>query len=145
MPKALQKHLKAIEEIEGSESSDSRLSHQRLSQKLSSTPGAVGNDSQKSDVPLEVEVDVLRREREILLQRIGDLELENANNNSGVSSSGGKSDKSANGGKGSGGDSNSNEPAGIIHSVHIRTGGSGGSISSLGITLRIYIYIYTCV
>ena len=126
MPKVLQKHLKAIEEIEGSESSDSRLSQQRLSQKLS---GAVGSDSQKSDVPLEVEVDVLRREREILLQRIGDLELENANNNSGVSSSGGKSDKSANGGKGSGGDSNSNEPAGIIHSVHIRTGGSGGSIS----------------
>ena len=84
-------------------------------------------DAQKSDVPLEVEVDVLRREREILLQRIGDLELENANNNnSGVSSSGEKSDKSASGKGGS--DNNSNEPTGIIHSVHIRTGG-GGSIS----------------
>ena len=72
-------------------------------------------------------MDVLRREREILLQRIGDLELENANNNnSGVSSSGGKSDKSASGKGGS--DNNSNEPSGIIHSVHIRTGG-GGSIS----------------
>ena len=76
---------------------------------------------------MEVEVDVLRREREILLQRIGDLELENANNNnSGVSSSGGKSDKSASGKGGS--DNNPNEPSGIIHSVHIRTGG-GGSIS----------------
>ena len=115
--------MKAIEENDGSESSGSHLS--RLGQQLRSQRLAASVDPQKSDVPLEVEVDVLRREREILLQRIGDLELENANNNnSGVSSSGGKSDKSGKGGS----DNNSNEPSGIIHSVHIRTGG-GGSIS----------------
>ena len=117
--------MKAIEENDGSESSGSHLS--RLGQQLRSQRLMASADAQKSDVPLEVEVDVLRREREILLQRIGDLELENANNNnSGVSSSGEKSDKSASGKGGS--DNNSNEPTGIIHSVHIRTGG-GGSIS----------------
>ena len=123
LPKALHHHLKAIEENDGSESSGSHLS--RLGQQLRSQRLAASVDAQKSDVPLEIEVDVLRREREILLQRIGDLELENANNNnSGVSSTGGKSDKSGKGGS----DNNSNEPSGIIHSVHIRTGG-GGSIS----------------
>ena len=131
MPKALQHHLKAIEENDGSESSGSQISRFGLvrPQKPTTVVGGSTTDNQnKSDVPLEVEVDVLRREREILLQRIGDLELENANNNmSGVSSAGGKSDKS--GASGKGGSDNSNEaPAGIIHSVHIRTGG-GGSIS----------------
>ena len=73
MPKALQHHLKAIEENDGSESSGSQISRPGQQRSQRSTTGS--NDTPKSDVPLEVEVDVLRREREILLQRIGDLEL----------------------------------------------------------------------
>ena len=62
-----------------------------------------------SEIPLELEVDVLRREREILLQRIGELEQDQ-----------GKEEKPA----------EQAESSGIIHSVHIRTG--GGAISSSG-------------
>jgi hypothetical protein len=89
---------------------------------------------------LELEVDTLRREREVLISRIGELESENANthgrvsqlegeifrltSNSGTSSSAGSESKKAVIEKKEGGDT----IAGIIHSVHIRTGGGDEGI-----------------
>ena len=55
-------------------------------------------------LPLELEVDVLRREREILLQRIGELEQHEPTKEPSPTKE--------------------TEPTGIIHSVHIRTGNS---------------------
>ncbi len=87
---------------------------------------------------LEIEVDTLRREREVLISRIGELESENANahgrlgeleaevvrlsspGNTSADSSGPSSKKQATLEK--------EDEAGIIHSVHIRTGGGEDGI-----------------
>ncbi len=85
---------------------------------------------------LELEVDTLRREREVLISRIGELESENASTHGRVSqlegeifrltsTSGGTSATSSSGGSESKKAviEKKEDAAGIIHSVHIRTGG----------------------
>jgi len=86
-------------------------------------------------------VDTLRREREVLISRIGELESENANahgrlgelegqvmrltSSGNPSTDSSKSKKSAVGRE---------DEAGIIHSVHIRTGGGEEGIRLVLIT-----------
>jgi hypothetical protein len=115
---------------------------------------------------LELEVDTLRREREVLITRISDLESENAHTHGRVSQLEGELHRlafnpasSSGGGGGGGGGPDSKKAviekketadtaAGIIHSVHIRTGGgdegirrttrsvSQGDLSAAPVTLR---------
>ena len=94
---------------------------------------------------LELEVDTLRREREVLISRIGELESENANTHGRVShlegeiirlTSNSSSNNNNNASSSSGSESKkaviekkeAETAAGIIHSVHIRTGGGDEGI-----------------
>jgi len=89
---------------------------------------------------LELEVDTLRREREVLISRIGELESENANTHGRVSQLEGEiirlTSNNNNNNNSSGSESKkaviekkeAETAAGIIHSVHIRTGGGDEGI-----------------
>ena len=92
---------------------------------------------------LELEVDTLRREREVLISRITDLETENASTHGRVSQLEGEifrlTSSTSGTNSSSGGSSEtkkaaviekkeSESAAGIIHSVHIRTGGGDEGI-----------------